>query len=140
MPDAPANDSIARQAPALAPTFVCSWTDAGLDAVWVHLGGELDIATAPQLESTLHEPQLQARLVVLDLRELAFIDAAGVRTIANASIRARQAGRRLVLLHGLPSVHRMFALSGSSGDIEIGYAAELPAEAAPLLGEPGAAL
>jgi anti-anti-sigma factor len=135
MPDAPAKNSIARQAPASAPTFVCSWTDGGLDATWVHLGGELDMAAAPQLESTLREPQLQARLVVLDLRELAFIDVAGVRAIVTASIRARQTGRRLVLVRGLPNVHRMFTLAGSSGDIEIGYAAELPVEAIPLLDE-----
>jgi hypothetical protein len=65
-------------------------------------------------------------LVVLDLRELAFIDAAGVRTIVNAGIRARQAGRRLVLLRGLPNVDRVFTLAGSSGDIEIGISSGHP--------------
>jgi hypothetical protein len=32
----------------------------------VRVAGELDIATAPQLEPTLRDPRLQARLVVLD--------------------------------------------------------------------------
>ena len=43
---------------------------------------------------------MQAQLVVLDLRELAFMDSSGVHAIVNASIRARQVGRRLVLLRG----------------------------------------
>src|ERR1700727_624449 len=139
MPDVLAQDSIARQGIVSAPAFVCSWSDGGLDATWVHLGGELDVATAPQLEHTLGEPHLQSRLVVLDLRELAFIDAAGVRTIVDASIRARQAGRRLVLLRGLPNIDRMFTLAASSGDIEIGYVAEPPVEAGSLRGESGLA-
>lgn len=137
MLDSLAQDSIAGREVVVAPGFVCSWTDGGLDAAWVHVGGELDMATAPQLEHTLGEPQLQARLVVLDLRELAFMDAAGVRTIVNASIRARQAGGRLVLLRGLPNVDRMFTLAGSSGDIEVGYLTEPPVEAISLLGEQG---
>jgi anti-sigma B factor antagonist len=120
MPDVLSQDSIARRAKASGPAFVCSWSDGGLDAAWVHLGGELDVATVPQLEYTLGDPQLQARLLVLDLRELAFIDGAGVRAIVNASIRARQLGRRLVLLRGNRNVNRMFTLTGSSDDLEIG--------------------
>ena len=66
MPDAVAEDSIARRADDATPAFVCSWSDGGLDAAWVHLGGELDVATVPQLEHTLGESRLQAQLVVLD--------------------------------------------------------------------------
>lgn len=95
------------------------------------------MATAPQLEHALGEPKLQARLVVLDLRELAFIDAAGVRTIVNASVRGRQTGRRLVLLRGLPNIHRMFGLAGSFSDIEIGYVTEPPVAAISALRERG---
>jgi anti-anti-sigma factor len=80
----------------------------------------LDLATAPQLEQTLRESHLHAPLVVLDLRDLEFMDCSGVRAIVGASVRARQAGRRLVLLRGPPSVDRMFALTGSSDLVEIG--------------------
>jgi hypothetical protein len=58
-------ESLAGQAPPLAPAFECSWRDAGLDAAWVHLAGELDVDTTPQLERTLRDPHSQARLVVL---------------------------------------------------------------------------
>jgi anti-sigma B factor antagonist len=86
----------------------------------VHVAGELDIATTPQLERTLHDSQSHARLVVLDLRELAFIDSCGVHAVVNASIRARQAGRRLVLVRVPSNVHRLLTLAGSSDDVEIG--------------------
>jgi anti-sigma B factor antagonist len=108
----------AARADALPPPFACSCTNGGLDAARLYVGGELDIATTPQLERTLS--QSQARLVVLDLRELAFIDSCGVHAIINASIRARKAGRRLVLVRVPANVDRMFTLTGSSGQVEIG--------------------
>jgi anti-sigma B factor antagonist len=120
MPDALTRpDSNASRADALSPAFVCSWTEGGRDAAWVRIAGELDLATAPELERTLEKPPVQARLVVLDLRELSFIDSSGVHAIVNASSRARQAGRRLVVLRGPPQVDRLFALTGSSGELEI---------------------
>jgi anti-anti-sigma factor len=112
-------DSIAGRAHALAPPFACFWTKGGLNAAWVQVAGELDIDTTPQLEQTLREPR--AQLVVLDLRELAFMDSSGVHAIVNASVRARQFGRRLVLLRGPPRVDRIFGLTGSSADVEKGY-------------------
>lgn len=113
-------DSIAGSADTLPPAFVCSWNDGGLDAAWVHVAGELDIATVPQLERTLRAPRLQARLVVLDLRELAFIDSCGVHAILNASVRARQAGRRLLVMRGPANIDRILTLTGCSDDLEIG--------------------
>jgi len=112
----PTPDSIASRAAALRP-FVCS-TGGGLDAAWVHVAGALDLATSPQLERTLEEAA--ARLVVLDMRDVGFMDCSGVHTIVGASQRAREEGRRLILLRGTPNVDRVFALTGSSDDIEIG--------------------
>ena len=70
------------------PAFVCTCRDAGRDAVWVRAEGELDIATAPRIERTLRRAELRARLVVLDLRQLTFIDCSGVHRIVDAAIRA----------------------------------------------------
>ena len=120
MPDALVfSDSIAGRADARPQVFVCWWTNGGLDAAWMHVAGELGVATTPQLVRTLLEPELQALLVVLDLSELAFIDIFGVHAIVNASIRARQGGRRLFVLRGSPKVDRMFTLTESS-EVEIG--------------------
>ena len=103
--------------------FACSSTDGGLEAAWVRVVGALDIATSQQLEGLLRASR--ARLVVLDLRELGFMDCAGVHTIVDASARARRDGRRLILLRGAPSVDRVFALTGTSEEVEIGDLAPL---------------
>jgi anti-sigma B factor antagonist len=89
-------------------------------AAWVHVAGVLDIATTPQLERTLRDRQLHAWLIVLDLRALAFIDSSGVHAIVNASIRARQDGRPLVLLRGSANVDRVFTLTGSGDEVVTG--------------------
>jgi anti-sigma B factor antagonist len=99
--------------------FVCSRTSRGPDAAWVRVAGELDMATVPQLVRALSEPRLQPRLVVLDLRELEFIDSCGMHAIVNASRRARRASRRLVLLRGPPNVDRIFTLTGCADELEI---------------------
>ncbi len=112
-------DSIAGREDVLPPAFGCSWTDGGPDAAWVHVVGELDIATTPQLERTLRDAQLDARLVVLDLRELEFMDSSGVHAIVNATIRARHVARRLLVLRGPPHVDRVFTLAGRSDVVEI---------------------
>jgi anti-anti-sigma factor len=110
-------DQVGRRADALPPAFKCWWANGDPEAAWVHLAGELDVATTPRLECALREPRLQARLVVLDLRELEFIDSSGVHAIVDASIRARRAGNRMLLLHGRPGVDRVFTLTESSPDV-----------------------
>jgi anti-anti-sigma factor len=120
VPDVPVPpDSIAGPVAVLPPAFECSWSDGGLDASWVHLAGELDIATTPQLRSALRESQLRARLVVLDLRGLRFIDGSGVDAMIAATARARELGRRLIVLRGPPNLDRAFSLSGVADGLEI---------------------
>jgi anti-sigma B factor antagonist len=114
----PVCDLIAAPQRAL-PIFEATLSDGCVDAACVRITGELDIATSPQLEQTLREAEPRARLVVLDLRELAFTDCSGVRVIVHASIRARQGGRRLVLLRGAHHIDRVFALTGASEVVEI---------------------
>lgn len=112
--------------------FLCSCRRVGRDAVWVRLEGELDVATAPQVEEALLRGAASApRLVVVDLRELVFMDSFGVRAIVEASARARAAKRRLILLRGAPQVERMFELTGTLGSVELVAldAGKLPVEA-----------
>ncbi|MEO8690579.1 MAG: STAS domain-containing protein [Solirubrobacteraceae bacterium] len=115
----PHTDQVLARADPLPPAFACTATHGGLDAAWVNVVGELDIATAPALALTLHESQQLAHLTVLDLRELTFMDSAGVHTIVNASLRARKNGRRLVLVRGRSDIYRIFTLTGSTGDVDI---------------------
>jgi anti-anti-sigma factor len=113
-------DSIAGRAHALAPAFDCSWTDGGLNAAWVHLAGELDVDTTPLLEWTLRAPQSQAQLIVLDMRDLDFMDSSGVHAIVDAGARVRRLGHRLVILRGPPEVDRVFGLTGNNRYVEDG--------------------
>jgi len=56
----------------------CSKSSAGQDRVCVHVAGELDVATVPQLQRALQSAQSQARLVIV-VHELPFIDSDPVR-------------------------------------------------------------
>jgi anti-anti-sigma factor len=113
------SESLADRDDVLHQDLVCSCALDGLGAAWVHADGELDMATVPLLGRTLGKAQPHARLVVLDLRELAFMDSCGAHLIVDASIHARRAGRRLVLLRAPSRVDAVFNLIGRSGDLEI---------------------
>lgn len=117
------------------PEFSCTLSDGGADAAWVRVVGELDIATAPRLEQTLRGAEIWPR-VVLDLRQLAFMDSSGLDVIVQASIRARRAGRRLVLGPGPLQVDRVLTLTGAADVLEIVdlEPVEPPVQALMLLG------
>jgi anti-anti-sigma factor len=99
--------------------FGCTVRDGGLDAAWIRVAGELDIATAPRLAQTLRQAQTRARRVVLDLRELTFADSYGVHLILDANNRAKEFARRLVLVRGPSHVDRLLTLTGASEVLEI---------------------
>lgn len=115
----PSPQSIQPLRTAAPIVFGCTASNAGHDATWVHVTGELDIATAPQLERTLRQAQDRDRLTVLDLRELTFMDSAGVHTIVNATTAARRIGQRLILIRGIPRVERVFVLAAVLETVEI---------------------
>ena len=48
---------------------------------------------------------------MLDLRRLNFLDSTGLRVVASADARARDEGRRLVIVKGPPAVQRVFELT-----------------------------
>jgi anti-anti-sigma factor len=73
------------------------------------LGGELDLAGATVLEQELD--RLDADAIVLDLRELEFMDSSGLRSIAVRALRARQQGRRFALVPGQAQVMRVFDIT-----------------------------
>lgn len=63
-------DPTALRLSALPPPFACTWSSGGLDVGWVHVVGELDLAAAPRFMEALRDLEQEARLIVLDLREL----------------------------------------------------------------------
>ncbi|MBD0330818.1 MAG: STAS domain-containing protein [Thermoleophilia bacterium] len=78
----------------------------------VELQGELDLGTAEQLEDELGRVEAEGpELLVLDLRSLSFLDSTGLRVVASADARARDQGRRMVIVQGPPAVRRVFELT-----------------------------
>lgn len=100
------------------PPLLCTWK-AGSCASWVHVAGKLDRATSRQLARTLAEAQLTARLLMLDLRELTFIDSSAVDVIVDAAVTARRRGGRLMLARGPAEVDRVFTLTGACDQVLI---------------------
>lgn len=90
------------------------------EAVHVTLRGELDISTAPRLEDDLRRAEASAPpLMVLDLSRLDFMDSSGLRLLIGANTRARDAGRRLVLIRGNEIVQRVLRVTGLDERLEI---------------------
>ncbi len=52
-----------------------------------------------------------AETVVIDLSALSFLDSTGLRTIVTADQRARKTGRRLAIVKGPETVHRVFTIT-----------------------------
>jgi anti-anti-sigma factor len=95
------------------PEFTCTWRRGGSAAAWVHAAGELDLTTAPQLTTTLRDARRHALLVVLDARELIFLDSAGVRAILDATDDVQHNGG-LLLIATSPLVDHALVVTGAS--------------------------
>jgi anti-sigma B factor antagonist len=74
------------------------------------LKGELDASTVPGLaDQDLGEP---GSLVVLDLKELTFIDSSGLGAIHAARQRVTNGGGMLVVSRPGPAVYRVLEITG----------------------------
>jgi anti-anti-sigma factor len=91
------------------------------DHTVITVGGELDLATAPQLEETLLPRLRDGGHAVLDLRGLDFMDSTGVRVIVAAHLAAQEHGGRFVLVRTPQdgAVGRVLEISGLDGVLEI---------------------
>jgi anti-sigma B factor antagonist len=103
----------------LPPAFICTWRLGRFGSLWVDLAGELDLSVCPGLERTLEEAQMLSNLVVLDMRELTFMDTAGAHIIVEASINAHRAGRGLIVARGPRQVDAVFTLTGTTEHVDL---------------------
>jgi anti-anti-sigma factor len=90
-----------------APEFSITRRPTG-DAVVVAPVGEIDLATVETLEQALAAAREEADSVVLDLREVTFMDSAGLRMVLEASL----AGGTFAVVRGPREVQRIFDLVG----------------------------
>jgi anti-sigma B factor antagonist len=86
--------------------------DRARGAIVVAVAGELDLATAPILQERITDAEdLHPPLLVLDLRELTFMDSTGLRIVLAADAAARREARRLAVVRGPDPVHRVFLMA-----------------------------
>src|SRR3954464_3721825 len=102
---------------AAMPGFGLMIEELDSGAVRIALRGELDLAHAYTFDEELRRvEELRPSCVVLDLRELTFLDSCGLARLLAARRparrrRARRAGHRLLLVRGPAPVQRLFAMS-----------------------------
>jgi anti-anti-sigma factor len=85
------------------------------DPVVVTIRGEVDLATAPQLESSIQRAFTAGpEAVVLDLDGLTFIDSSGLRVLVALSKDARSRNASLTLRNVPRHAQRVLDLTGLS--------------------------
>jgi anti-anti-sigma factor len=81
--------------------------------VVIGLRGELDLTSSPALEQELESGSASAApLVVVDLRELEFMDSTGLSVLVRAHQRAEETGQRFGLINSSQQVQRLLTLTG----------------------------
>jgi anti-sigma B factor antagonist len=92
------------------------------DRVVVVPRGELDMASAPELEQEVMPRVTAGGWVILDLRSLDFIDSSGLRVVVGAHRLADEHdGARFTCVRGPAgsTVHRIVEIAGIDGVIEM---------------------
>jgi anti-sigma B factor antagonist len=92
--------------------FRCE-VDPHRESVFVRPVGELDLATAPIVDTQLAElVEAGFTNIVVDLGKLRFLDSTGLRLLLSWEARARAEGVEMRVLPGPPPVQRIFAIAG----------------------------
>ena len=90
------------------------------DTSWVRPIGELDLDTAPQLERELTTVRAAGAVrIVLDMRDLTFMDSTGLRLVIQWDNAARDDGFGFGIVPGPEVVQRVFRLTGMTDVIAV---------------------
>lgn len=82
-------------------------------ATVIAVSGELDLASSPALQEELDRVSASdSQLLIIDLRELDFMDSTGLSVLVRAHQRAEEQGRRLAMVKGPQQVQRLLSLTG----------------------------
>jgi anti-sigma B factor antagonist len=83
------------------------------DRATIQVGGEIDLATGPQLQAVLVELVDRGFYqLIVDLAQVTFLDCAGIRVLVDALRRVHQDGGSLRLVRPTRRVERVLALTG----------------------------
>ena len=99
------------------------------DVFRVGLGGELDVSKAYTMDEELRAiERREPSVIVLDLRELRFLDSSGLARILAAQRRASKGEWRFCVVRGCATVQRILALAALDRSLDM---IDDPAEALP---------
>jgi anti-sigma B factor antagonist len=97
------------------PIFSLDVTAGDDGCTTVSVAGELDLATADELSRAVRSG-LATGAVIIDLREVTFMDSAGVRALNTALRESAENGRELRVSKGMhPSVVQVLEMTGMLG-------------------------
>jgi len=100
-------------------------THEGAQAVVIGVTGELDLASSPALEHELERgAAAQAGLVIVDLRNLEFMDSTGLSVLVRAHQRATENGQRFGVVKGPQQVQRLLSLTGVADRLNLADSAD----------------
>jgi anti-sigma B factor antagonist len=80
---------------------------------YIALHGELDLATAPRLQAELEairDDAEELERIILDLRDLAFLDSTGLEVIVQLDAAGQREGFDVAVVRGPRAVERLFAV------------------------------
>jgi len=96
------------------------WVGVSANQVVVGVSGELDVATAPDLERLVGALIERGHTeVVLDLADLGFLDSSGLEVVAHLSARLRRRGAVLKARGLSERTRRILTLSAMGGLVEV---------------------
>ena len=86
----------------------------------VQVEGEIDLATAPQLERALTDAASGVSCVGVDLSGVRFIDSTGLRVLLLSQQSVRATGTDLCVTSASEVVRRLFDLTGTTAQLSGG--------------------
>jgi anti-anti-sigma factor len=93
-------------------------TDEVPQAAVVSISGEFDMSAAVDVERRIRPIQDRLPVLVVDLRDVSFLDSSALRLVVELDAHARTRGWRLVLVRGPEQVHRVFRITRLDHQLE----------------------
>lgn len=85
----------------------------------VAVTGELDLASAPIVESEVEKAAQSHDLVAIDLTAITFMDSTGLHMLIDADRRMREHGGQLLIVGSPPQPRRVFELTGTDERLDM---------------------
>ena len=83
------------------------------DHAMINVGGEIDLATSPQLQAVLVVlVDRGLHQLIIDLDQVSFLDCAGIGMLVDARRRVQEHGGSLKLVRPAPLVRRVLEVTG----------------------------